>query len=91
MGRRLLLIVKNFPPYRTEPNTANLVKYLGRQGWKIDVLCSRPGWGGDTGALTRTGGRQLLRQVPRRRDRLERLALVLHVALDRLTPLRHQV
>ncbi|OGD76873.1 MAG: hypothetical protein A2Y64_03320 [Candidatus Coatesbacteria bacterium RBG_13_66_14] len=53
MGRRLLLIVKNFPPYRTEPNTANLVKYLGRQGWKIDVLCSRPGWGVDTGGLTR--------------------------------------
>jgi len=51
--RRLLLIVKNFPPFRTEPNTANLVKYLGRQGWKIDVLCSRPGWGVDTRGLTR--------------------------------------
>jgi glycosyltransferase involved in cell wall biosynthesis len=51
--RRLLLIVKNFPPYRTEPNTANLAKYLGRQGWEIDVLCSRPGWGVDTRGLTR--------------------------------------
>jgi glycosyltransferase involved in cell wall biosynthesis len=51
--RRLLLIVKSFPPFRTEPNTANLVKYLGRQGWGIDVLCSRPGWGVETGGLTR--------------------------------------
>jgi len=51
--RRILLIVKNFPPFRTEPNTANLAKYLGRQGWKIDVLCSRPGWGVETGGLTR--------------------------------------
>ncbi len=51
--RRILLIVKNFPPFRTEPNTANLVKYLGRQGWTIDVLCSRPGWGVETVGLTR--------------------------------------
>jgi len=53
MRRRLLIIVKSFPPYRTEPNTANLAKYLGRQGWEIDVLCSRPGWGVDTRGLTR--------------------------------------
>jgi len=51
--RRILLIVKNFPPFRTEPNTANLAKYLGRQGWEIDVHCSRPGWGVDTRGLTR--------------------------------------
>lgn len=52
MKRHILLLIKNFPPYRTEPNTANLVKYLGRRGWKVDVLHSKPGWGVATHALT---------------------------------------
>jgi glycosyltransferase involved in cell wall biosynthesis len=52
LKRHILLVIKNFPHYRTEPNTANLVKYLGRQGWVVDVLCSEPGWGVATHALT---------------------------------------
>jgi len=53
MKRHVLFLVRNFPPLRTEPNTARIVKYLGRAGWRVDVLHSRPGWGESRGYLTR--------------------------------------
>lgn len=48
-----LVVVKSFPPLRTEPNTARLLKYLGRLAPRIDVLHALPGRGAATGALTR--------------------------------------
>ncbi|MBD3372172.1 MAG: glycosyltransferase [Candidatus Coatesbacteria bacterium] len=42
---RILLLVQLFPPWRTEPNTAHMVKYLGRAGCRVDVVHSLPGWG----------------------------------------------
>jgi len=53
MKRHVLFLVRNFPPLRTEPNTARIVKHLGRDGWRVDVLHSRPGWGESRGYLTR--------------------------------------
>ena len=50
---RTLVVVKSFPPLRTEPNTARLLKYLGRLSPRIDVLHGVPGWGAAVGSLTR--------------------------------------
>jgi glycosyltransferase involved in cell wall biosynthesis len=46
-------LVKNFPPLRTEPNTARIVKHLGRLGWRVDVLHALPGRGEAREHLTR--------------------------------------
>jgi|GEM_PF-3357858 len=48
---RILYLVHGFPPWRTEPNTAHVVKYLGRQGWLVDVVHRHPGWGYNRYAL----------------------------------------
>jgi len=45
LRERILCLVKNFPPWRTEPNTARIVKHLGRDGWRVDVLHALPGRG----------------------------------------------
>lgn len=59
---RILLLVKHFPPWRTEPNTAHVVKYLGRAGCRVDVLHSLPGWGVASDYLTRD--EQLAAELP---------------------------
>ncbi|MCD4734346.1 glycosyltransferase [bacterium] len=62
MRKRLLYLVHGFPPYRTEPNTAHLIKYLGRQGWDVDVIHRHPGWGYNKFALYHDT--QLLEELP---------------------------
>lgn len=59
---RILYLVHGFPPYRTEPNTAHVVKYLGRQGWLVDVVHRHPGWGYNKYALANDP--QLLAELP---------------------------